>query len=258
MRRAKPDCRRWPTTPGCACRRSAAPGRAVGALCRRTEVGHRQQRETDRRAANVPRPARTLLCVIVLVRSADDPQPLIADGEWHGEIIDTRAAPAASATTRISSCRRWNRRPPNSTPNSRTPCRTGRRPCATCCRACRGSWTGADEPGHSAGAGPVGAGAGRRCASAAIHRHRRRFRSTSTFRGACANAPTATSTRTRCATAYPEDGLHRCADRRSRAFAARHLGPAHAQHLLRRRHAQPDDARGARPPADCGARPRCR
>ena len=26
--------------------------------------------------------------VIVLVRSADDPQPLIADGEWHGEIIE--------------------------------------------------------------------------------------------------------------------------------------------------------------------------
>lgn len=25
--------------------------------------------------------------VIVLVQSADDPQPLIADGEWHGEII---------------------------------------------------------------------------------------------------------------------------------------------------------------------------
>lgn len=25
--------------------------------------------------------------VIVLVRAADDPQPLIADGEWHGEII---------------------------------------------------------------------------------------------------------------------------------------------------------------------------
>jgi XTP/dITP diphosphohydrolase len=27
-------------------------------------------------------------CVIVLVRSADDPQPIIADGEWHGEIIE--------------------------------------------------------------------------------------------------------------------------------------------------------------------------
>ena len=27
-------------------------------------------------------------CVIGLVCSADDPQPLIADGEWHGEIIE--------------------------------------------------------------------------------------------------------------------------------------------------------------------------
>lgn len=27
-------------------------------------------------------------CVLVLVRSADDPRPLIADGAWHGEIID--------------------------------------------------------------------------------------------------------------------------------------------------------------------------
>jgi len=27
--------------------------------------------------------------VIVLVRSTDDPQPLIADGEWHGEIVET-------------------------------------------------------------------------------------------------------------------------------------------------------------------------
>lgn len=26
-------------------------------------------------------------CVIVLVRSADDPQPIIAEGEWHGEIL---------------------------------------------------------------------------------------------------------------------------------------------------------------------------
>ena len=28
-------------------------------------------------------------CVIVLVRQADDPEPLIAQGRWHGEIIDT-------------------------------------------------------------------------------------------------------------------------------------------------------------------------
>ncbi len=28
-------------------------------------------------------------CVIVLVRHADDPEPLFAEGRWHGEIIDT-------------------------------------------------------------------------------------------------------------------------------------------------------------------------
>lgn len=36
--------------------------------------------QTDRRAH--------FYCVLVLVRYADDPQPLIAEGEWHGEIVD--------------------------------------------------------------------------------------------------------------------------------------------------------------------------
>jgi XTP/dITP diphosphohydrolase len=27
------------------------------------------------------------VCVLVLVRHADDPQPLIAEGEWHGELL---------------------------------------------------------------------------------------------------------------------------------------------------------------------------
>ncbi len=27
-------------------------------------------------------------CVIVLVRRADDPEPLIAEGRWHGEVLD--------------------------------------------------------------------------------------------------------------------------------------------------------------------------
>ncbi len=36
--------------------------------------------QTDRRAY--------YYCVIVLVRHADDPQPIIVDGSWHGEIID--------------------------------------------------------------------------------------------------------------------------------------------------------------------------
>jgi XTP/dITP diphosphohydrolase len=29
------------------------------------------------------------VCVLVFVRSAADPQPLIAEGEWHGEVVDT-------------------------------------------------------------------------------------------------------------------------------------------------------------------------
>ena len=35
--------------------------------------------QTDRRAH--------FTCLLVLVRSADDPQPIIAEGEWHGEIL---------------------------------------------------------------------------------------------------------------------------------------------------------------------------
>ncbi|HEY1611289.1 MAG TPA: RdgB/HAM1 family non-canonical purine NTP pyrophosphatase [Paraburkholderia sp.] len=38
------------------------------------------QHETDRRAY--------YFCVLALVRHADDPEPLIAEGRWHGEILD--------------------------------------------------------------------------------------------------------------------------------------------------------------------------
>lgn len=37
--------------------------------------------ESDRRAHYV--------CVLAMVRYAEDPQPLIAEGEWHGEIVAT-------------------------------------------------------------------------------------------------------------------------------------------------------------------------
>jgi XTP/dITP diphosphohydrolase len=37
--------------------------------------------KTDRRAHYA--------CVLVFVRYADDPQPIIAEGEWHGEIVDS-------------------------------------------------------------------------------------------------------------------------------------------------------------------------
>ena len=39
--------------------------------------------------ANEPNRKAHYYCVIVLVRHPDDPQPLIAEGSWHGEIIDT-------------------------------------------------------------------------------------------------------------------------------------------------------------------------
>jgi len=32
--------------------------------------------------------AARFYCVIVVLRSADDPQPLIAEGEWHGRILE--------------------------------------------------------------------------------------------------------------------------------------------------------------------------
>jgi XTP/dITP diphosphohydrolase len=38
--------------------------------------------QTDRRAH--------YYCVLVLVRAASDPQPIIAEGEWHGEILRQR------------------------------------------------------------------------------------------------------------------------------------------------------------------------
>ncbi|MBV2235320.1 MAG: RdgB/HAM1 family non-canonical purine NTP pyrophosphatase [Sterolibacterium sp.] len=40
--------------------------------------------------ANLTNPAQRrahYVCVLVLVRHADDPQPLIAEGQWHGEIL---------------------------------------------------------------------------------------------------------------------------------------------------------------------------
>ena len=39
------------------------------------------ERHHDKRAHYV--------CVLVFVRHADDPQPIIAEGEWHGEIVAT-------------------------------------------------------------------------------------------------------------------------------------------------------------------------
>ncbi|MBS0496372.1 MAG: RdgB/HAM1 family non-canonical purine NTP pyrophosphatase [Proteobacteria bacterium] len=48
--------------------------------CNNQKLIEALKNQTDRRAY--------YYCVIVLVRHAGDPQPLIVDGSWHGEIID--------------------------------------------------------------------------------------------------------------------------------------------------------------------------
>ena len=44
-------------------------------------------------------------CVIVLMRHAADPQPIIADGSWHGEIVPDKRGEADSVTIPIFICR---------------------------------------------------------------------------------------------------------------------------------------------------------
>ena len=68
-------------------------------------------------------------CVIVLVRYADDPEPVIAEGRWFGEIIDTPRGDAVLVTTRIFCCRIWALPAPRWTPTRRTRCRIAVRRC---------------------------------------------------------------------------------------------------------------------------------
>ena len=86
--------------------------------------------KTDRRAHYT--------CVLAAVRSADDPEPLIAEGFWQGEIAEApagtarsslpRRGPAASATTRIFTCLRKSAPLLNSLRKRRTRRATGARP----------------------------------------------------------------------------------------------------------------------------------
>lgn len=43
----------------------------------------------DRARQGDPNRRAHYYCVIALVRRADDPEPIIAEGRWHGEVIDT-------------------------------------------------------------------------------------------------------------------------------------------------------------------------
>lgn len=56
------------------------------------ELGNRTERQAH------------FVTVIVYVRHADDPQPIIAEGEWHGEILAKERGTAGLVMTRCSTC----------------------------------------------------------------------------------------------------------------------------------------------------------
>ena len=66
---------------------SARYARAAGAVDRETQDRLNNQMLLQALAGADDRSAH-YCCVIVVVRHADDPQPLIAEAEWHGEILE--------------------------------------------------------------------------------------------------------------------------------------------------------------------------
>ena len=72
--------------PGVHSARYAVDGPA--ALDREAQDRRNNEKLIARLAAERDRRAH-YYCVIVLVRHAEDPEPLIAEGRWHGEVIDT-------------------------------------------------------------------------------------------------------------------------------------------------------------------------
>ena len=87
MPAAVPGCRLFPTTPASACVPGVFSARyAEVAAGGRDEQDRRNNekllgelRDKDDRSAHY-------YCVIVLVRHAGDPEPLIAEGRWYGEV----------------------------------------------------------------------------------------------------------------------------------------------------------------------------
>jgi XTP/dITP diphosphohydrolase len=94
----------WPRRAMRRPQRPAGAGRRLRALRRRTRRRPRRavRHATPANRGRTPATIRKLLCelgrqsdsvqrplrfVLVFVRHADDPQPIIAEGEWHGEIL---------------------------------------------------------------------------------------------------------------------------------------------------------------------------
>lgn len=64
-----------------------APGVHSARFAGEPRSDERNNRKLVELLRTAPRRSAHYYCVIVLTRRADDPQPLIAEGEWHGEVI---------------------------------------------------------------------------------------------------------------------------------------------------------------------------
>ena len=150
------------------------------------------------------------VCVLALLRDADDPQPIIAEGLWEGRILHERRATTASATTRCSSTPRTASRPRNSIRRSRTRSAIAARRWRSCGNA---------SP---------------RCADRVVDAAALAVRAPALVR---AQMPVLRFQLARAARRTAVRRLRRCAGRRPRPRPAAGLGPQRAQRVLRRRHA---------------------
>lgn len=75
--------------PGVLSARWAArsPGRPAAATLPDTDAANNRQLIAD--LAGCADRAAHYYCVLVLLRTSDDPQPIVADASWHGEVVDT-------------------------------------------------------------------------------------------------------------------------------------------------------------------------
>jgi len=73
----------------CADALGGAPGVQSARYAGEPKSDERNNQKLIADLASTSNKSASYYCVLVYVRHADDPQPVIAEGSWHGEIIDT-------------------------------------------------------------------------------------------------------------------------------------------------------------------------
>ena len=83
------SCPRSPTTPASACRARRRARRAISArYAGEPKSDARNNAKLVAALRGVADRRAHYACVLVLVRHATDPEPMIAEGQWHGRIVD--------------------------------------------------------------------------------------------------------------------------------------------------------------------------